>query len=271
MTPDDTAERLLDHGDHLIRIVAPGAGRPHQSERRLRRDRPRPAPRCTPPARDRSPPGGPARAPRAPRSSSSAERAAGGRRLGDRPRQRRRSLGQRSRRQRAPASLGKQAGDDLVPTGLRMQQVRRDRLRRGSRLTEDARRLRVQPGTLARGQPAQHRVAHQPVLELERAKVSQDPGTHQLLAERRRPASEPTPASRAAVTSGALSSTATACASRTGPSPRRASAAPTAPATAYGPRRVTASASASPAPAMPRSRSPSASRWINSGLPPVAP
>jgi len=43
----------------------------------------------------------------------------------------------------------------------------------------------MQPCALARRQSSQHRVAHQSVLELERADVPQDPGAHELLAERR--------------------------------------------------------------------------------------
>ena len=151
-----------------------------------------------------------------------------------------------------------------------MQQVRRDRLRRGSRLTENARRLRVQPGTLARGQPAQHRVAHERVLELERAEVSQDPGPHQLLAERRglRRGDAGQPRGRH---------------ERRPFEHRDGMREPDRPLAQARKRRAHRSRDrvrpqarhrlgvAVACAAMPRSRSPSASRWINSGLPPVAP
>jgi hypothetical protein len=85
------------------------------------------------------------------------------------------------------------------------------------------------PRPSARSAPRRGR----PVLELERAEVALDPGAHELLAARRG-LLRSTPAGRATVTSG-RSSTATACARRTGPLPSRAGVAPTAPATAYGP------------------------------------
>ena len=63
-----------------------------------------------------------------------------------------------------------------------------------------------------------------------------------------------------------MSSTATACASCRGPSPRRAIAPETAPASASGPTRATSAAGSAP----PSSPTAAASRRTSSGLPPVA-
>jgi hypothetical protein len=61
-----------------------------------------------------------------------------------------------------------------------------DGLPRRPAFLEDPRRLRVQRRPLPRRQPAQHGVPDERVLELERTRVPEDPGAHELLGERGR-------------------------------------------------------------------------------------
>ena len=180
----DAGDRPLDHRQRLLRILAPRTARPHQRERGVRalhivhRDlgrREHVVERL-----------GTAEAVLGPCEVQQQRRAlAGRRRLGEGARQRRGGLGQRSRRERAPARLGQRLRDRLVSTWFGVQQVHGDRLRRGARLGEDPGGVGVQPCALSRRHSAQHGIAHERVLERERPDVTQDPGAHEPLAQRR--------------------------------------------------------------------------------------
>jgi hypothetical protein len=107
-----------------------------------------------------------------------------GRRLGQGTGEQRGGLGQRSRSERAPARLGQRHGRGLVSGRLGVQQVHRNRLRRGAGPFQQPRRVGMQARLLPSRQPVHYGVANQPVRELERADVPRDARADELLGKR---------------------------------------------------------------------------------------